>query len=320
MEVTTLDTLDRQIIHILTIEPRASFRTIADVTGISDQTAARRYRRLSEGAGLRVLGVPDGSRMGWTDWFVNALPFGILLFLLTPLLIYVLCPPSIKRSTEVTAWAAIELERLGAISRREKTMGVLAVAALVGWVAGAAFVAPVIVSLTVISAMVVTGVVSWNEIVGNRQGWHVLTWFATLVALADGLSQVGFLNWVAQGSASALVGFPAALAAVLLISLFFVIHYLFASTTAHTTAVLPAFLAAVVSIPGIPTKAVVFSLVYSLGLMGVLTPYGTGPAPLWFNAGYISATGFWKLGALTGALYLVVLLAVEVPYLLYFSR
>jgi DNA-binding Lrp family transcriptional regulator len=71
VEVTTLDTLDRQIIHILTIEPRASFRTIADVTGISDQTAARRYRRLSEGAGLRVLGVPDGSRMGWTDWFVR---------------------------------------------------------------------------------------------------------------------------------------------------------------------------------------------------------------------------------------------------------
>jgi DNA-binding Lrp family transcriptional regulator len=71
VEVTTLDALDRQIIHILTIEPRASFRTIADVTGTSDQTAARRYRRLSEGAGLRVLGVPDGSRMGWTDWFIR---------------------------------------------------------------------------------------------------------------------------------------------------------------------------------------------------------------------------------------------------------
>ena len=69
--MATLDTLDRQIIHILAIEPRASFRTIADVTGISDQTAARRYRRLSEGAGLRVLAVPDGSRMGWTDWFLR---------------------------------------------------------------------------------------------------------------------------------------------------------------------------------------------------------------------------------------------------------
>ncbi len=66
-----LDAVDRQIIHILSIEPRASFRIIADVTGISDQTAARRYRRLCESAGLRVLGIPEGSRLGWTDWFVR---------------------------------------------------------------------------------------------------------------------------------------------------------------------------------------------------------------------------------------------------------
>src|ERR1700733_9322870 len=66
-----LDDVDRQIVHILTIEPRASFRTVADVAGISDQAAARRYRRLEESAGLRVLGVPDGSRLGWTDWFLR---------------------------------------------------------------------------------------------------------------------------------------------------------------------------------------------------------------------------------------------------------
>jgi DNA-binding Lrp family transcriptional regulator len=71
VEVSVLDAVDRQIIHILTVEPRASFRTVADIAGISDQTAARRYRRLSETAGLRVLGVPDGSRLGWTDWFVR---------------------------------------------------------------------------------------------------------------------------------------------------------------------------------------------------------------------------------------------------------
>ena len=66
-----MDAIDLQIIHILTIEPRASFRTVADVAGISDQTAARRYRRLSETAGLRVLGMVDGSRLGWVDWFVR---------------------------------------------------------------------------------------------------------------------------------------------------------------------------------------------------------------------------------------------------------
>jgi DNA-binding Lrp family transcriptional regulator len=66
-----LDAIDRQIVHMLTIEPRASFRAIAEVTGISDQTAARRYRRLSDAAGLRVLGVVDGTQLGWVEWFLR---------------------------------------------------------------------------------------------------------------------------------------------------------------------------------------------------------------------------------------------------------
>jgi len=71
VENDILDAVDRQLVHVLTVEPRASFRTIAEVTGISDQTAARRYRKLSESAGLRVLGVVNGARMGWVDWFVR---------------------------------------------------------------------------------------------------------------------------------------------------------------------------------------------------------------------------------------------------------
>jgi DNA-binding Lrp family transcriptional regulator len=71
VENILLDAVDRQIIHILTIEPRASFRTIAEVTQISDQTAARRYRKLSESAELRVLGVVNGPRAGWVDWYVR---------------------------------------------------------------------------------------------------------------------------------------------------------------------------------------------------------------------------------------------------------
>jgi DNA-binding Lrp family transcriptional regulator len=71
MEDSILDAIDRQIIHALTIEPRASFRTLAAVTGMSDQTAARRYRRLTELAGLRVLAAVDAPKTGWADWLVR---------------------------------------------------------------------------------------------------------------------------------------------------------------------------------------------------------------------------------------------------------
>jgi DNA-binding Lrp family transcriptional regulator len=71
MKDSALDSIDRQIVHILTVEPRASFRTLAEVTGVSDQTAARRYRELVRSAGLRVLGVVDGPAAGWADWHVR---------------------------------------------------------------------------------------------------------------------------------------------------------------------------------------------------------------------------------------------------------
>ena len=138
---------------------------------------------------------------------------------------------------------------------QEVTMALLAIAALWPWIFGGAIMAPVIVSLIAIALMVITGVVTWNDVIGNRQGWNVLVWFATLVAMADGLNQVGFLGWLAERSAAALAGWSAVTIAVGLIALFFVIHYLFASTTAHATAVLPAFLVTVVAVPGMPVKS-----------------------------------------------------------------
>jgi DNA-binding Lrp family transcriptional regulator len=71
VQTDTLDAIDRQIIHVIEVRPRASFRTIADVVGVSDQTAARRYRRLREEAGLRVVCLVSGTQAGWTDWLVR---------------------------------------------------------------------------------------------------------------------------------------------------------------------------------------------------------------------------------------------------------
>jgi L-tartrate/succinate antiporter len=104
------------------------------------------------------------------------------------------------------------------------------------------------------------------------------------------------------------------------VTVFFVIHYLFASITAQATALLPVFLLAVLTVPGVPARAITLVLVYSLGLMGVLTPYASGPAPIWYSGGYIPTKDFWRLGATMGALYLGVLLAVGLPFAIHFLR
>ncbi|MFD7862730.1 Lrp/AsnC family transcriptional regulator [Streptomyces sp. NPDC059783] len=53
----THDLLDLQLLHALELDPRAPYSRIAAVLGVSDQTVARRLRRLRTDAALRVVGV-----------------------------------------------------------------------------------------------------------------------------------------------------------------------------------------------------------------------------------------------------------------------
>jgi DNA-binding Lrp family transcriptional regulator len=71
LESATIDRIDRQIIHALQFQPRASFTKIAETVGVSEQTAARRYRRLRTEGVLRVVGLVDSGGLGQDTWTVR---------------------------------------------------------------------------------------------------------------------------------------------------------------------------------------------------------------------------------------------------------
>jgi DNA-binding Lrp family transcriptional regulator len=66
-----LDELDRQIVHALQLDGRAAFSRVAEVIDVSDQTVARRYRRLRNEEGVRVIGNVDTWRIGATSWYLR---------------------------------------------------------------------------------------------------------------------------------------------------------------------------------------------------------------------------------------------------------
>ncbi|MEE1805387.1 Lrp/AsnC family transcriptional regulator [Streptomyces sp. BE133] len=63
-----MECIDLQLIHALQIDGRAPLRRLASVLGVSDQMAARRYARLRETAGLRVVGRLNPRPVGQTVW------------------------------------------------------------------------------------------------------------------------------------------------------------------------------------------------------------------------------------------------------------
>jgi DNA-binding Lrp family transcriptional regulator len=70
-ESVILDLLDEQIVRCLQLRPRAPFRLIGQVLDVSEQTVARRYRRLHRAGVIRVIGAVDPRALGQSDWIVR---------------------------------------------------------------------------------------------------------------------------------------------------------------------------------------------------------------------------------------------------------
>ena len=256
-----------------------------------------------------------GTRISWVEWFVGFLPVGAVLLALTPLALYWIYPPDIRSSPEAPRWAAEELVRLGPIRGRELRLLVLVLVALSLWIGATSWLDPAIAAVAVVLMMVLFGVVSWDDVVGHSTAWNMLIWFGTLVTLASGLTETKFVAWIGNALAPVFSGFGYHASIVAVVSAFFVLHYFFASITAHTATLLPMFLAVAITVGGPSQVMWALLLAYPLGLLGVLTAYAAGQNVIYYGSGYITRRDFWVLGVIMGALFLGVYLAIIVPWL-----
>ncbi|MFJ6983389.1 MULTISPECIES: Lrp/AsnC family transcriptional regulator [unclassified Streptomyces] len=71
MESDTFDELDLKLLCALEVDGRASFSRLGTVLGVSDQTVARRFRRLCAEGGLRVVAVRDAAVLGEDQWMLR---------------------------------------------------------------------------------------------------------------------------------------------------------------------------------------------------------------------------------------------------------
>ncbi len=268
---------------------------------------------------LSIVEKITGHEISWINWWLGFLPIGLILFLAIPLINYFIYPPTVKQAGEMPKWASEELGKLGPLTRKELTMAGLAVLALGLWIFGGELFNATTAGLIILCLMTLSGIVTWSDITSHKQAWNVLVWFATLVTLAGGLSKTGFLAWLADSMGHLMTGFDAMTMMILIVVSFFVLHYFFASITAHVTALLPVFLTLAMTIPEMPVMQLSMLLCFTLGIMGIITPYATGPGPIWYGSGFIPSKDFWVLGFILGLCFLIALLAIGIPWLKFIS-
>lgn len=231
------------------------------------------------------------------------------LFLLTPFLVYVIYPPERKNVPEASYWALNELQKIGKISFKEIIMGVFTLLIVCVWFFAKRFDISIISILTLIlGMMIVMRIISWDDIIGNKSLWNIYIWFATLITLASGFQTKEIIQWLVNHVEVFLITLSPQMVMILLLIVFFVLHYFFASLIAHISLLFsPFLLIASKFVTSDQLNMFIIFLCSSIGLMGILTPYSMGPSAIWYAKGYVTPKEWWCLGALFGLIFISVL-------------
>ena len=257
--------------------------------------------------------------MDWTTWAIAMFIPGMACILLMPLVLYLVFPPEIKETPDATRFAREKLAALGKVRRDEWWMIGVFILLLALWadipfhLSGVATLKlnPTSTAFLGVAILLVSGVLNWGDVTGEKSSWDTLIWFGALVMMAEFLNKLGVIGYFAnqiQGGIATL-GLGGYTAMILLALIYLYAHYFFASTTAHISAMLVAFYGAGIAL-GAPPLLFGLILAAAGNLMMSLTHYATGTAPVIFSSNYATLGEWWKAGFVTSIVNFTVWVAV----------
>lgn len=205
--------------------------------------------------------------------------------------------------------ATEKLKEMGPISANEIKMICVFVLILVLWIAGSSInLNATTTGLIGLSVLLLTSVLTWDDIKSEKGAWDTLVWFSALVMMAGQLNTRAS-SWFGTLMAGSVSGMNWVIALVVLALAYFFSHYLFASATAHVTAMYSAFLVVAIA-AGAPPMLAALLLGFFGNLFGSLTHYGSGPAPIFFGAGYVTQGKWWTNGLIVSIINIVIWMVI----------
>lgn len=240
----------------------------------------------------------------WTTWFLAMVVPGLLAMALMPMILFYLYKPEITSTPDAPTLARNKLAEMGKMSLHEKIMlGVFAVLLLL-WAGipemlwGKAYAVDATTTTFLgLSLLLLTGVLTWDDILKEKGAWDTIVWFAALVMMATFLNKLGLITWFSNALGAGIqgMGLNWVWGCALLTLAYIYSHYMFASGTAHVTAMLGAFYAAGLAL-GAPPMLFALILAASTGIMMSLTHYASGSSPVIYGSNYVTMTEWWTAG------------------------
>lgn len=253
--------------------------------------------------------------LSWTLWAQAALVPGLIVLAATPYLIYKMYPPEIKE-IDNKAIARKGMAEIGPMSVSEKILAVLFVLAIAGWSTGEITkINSTAVAVAFVAACLVTGVISWNNILNCKGAWSTFIWYGGIISMADGLSKAGFFAWFGKkmGQSISFDGYSTLVVLVSLLIVSMAVRYFFASQAAYVSTFIPVLftIGMVAKVPALPLAML---LGVSSAFGSQLTHYGNAVGPVLFGSDYVDQATWWKIGTVMAVFTGIVYLVVGLPY------
>ncbi|MBD1362711.1 anion permease [Mucilaginibacter sp. ZT4R22] len=247
-----------------------------------------------------------GVDISWGSWAMAAAIPGLVCFMLVPLFLYKFYAPELKKTPEAPAMAAAKLKEMGKISLQEWLMVATFIILLVLWIFGNLIsIDATTGALIGLCILLLCGVLTWEDVKSEKGAWDTIVWFSALVMMGSYLNSLGLIGWFGNLVGGSMKQFSWQLAFPLIILVYSYCHYMFASATAQVAAMYSVFLAVGIAV-GVPGPMLAIFLGACPTLMGSLTHYGHGPAPIFFGSTYVDMKDWWKQGFFMSVLFLLV--------------
>ena len=255
-----------------------------------------------------------GITLGWGQWFIAAIAPCLASFIIIPLVIYFLTNPELKKTPEAPKLATEELKKMGPVTGKEIIMGSTVILLLVFWIFGNKLdIDSTTTAFIGLTLLILTGVLSWDDIKGEKAAWDTLIWFAALLMMAGQVNKLGVTKWLGNTIGNAIEGHLGesswVLVIIILCIVYVYLHYFFASGNAHIAALFPVFLSVAIAL-GVPQMIAIFALVVCTNYFGSITQFANARNPLLFAEGFVPVKTWWKVGFICSIVNLMIVFTI----------
>lgn len=255
-----------------------------------------------------------GITLGWGQWFIAAIAPCLASFIIIPLVIYFLTNPELKKTPEAPKLATEELKKMGPVTGKEIIMGSTVILLLVFWIFGNKLdIDSTTTAFIGLTLLILTGVLSWDDIKGEKAAWDTLIWFAALLMMAGQVNKLGVTKWLGNTIGNAIEGHLCesswVLVIIILCTVYVYLHYFFASGNAHIAALFPVFLSVAIAL-GVPQMIAIFALVICTNYFGSITQFANARNPLLFAEGFVPVKTWWKVGFVCSVVNLIIVFTI----------